>query len=67
MLYNPGQNIFRILVTIPIFFSTQVKRNTVARNNHSIYELPPELQNDLRLRILGNKETLQKFQNLIKL
>ena len=27
-----------------------------------VYELPDELLNDLRLRILGNKEILEKFQ-----
>ena len=27
-----------------------------------VYKLPPELQNDLRLRILGNKKILGKYQ-----
>ena len=29
-----------------------------------VYELPHELSNNLRLRILGNKEILEKSQNL---
>ena len=30
---------------------------------HGIYELPHELSNDLRLRILGNQEISGKFLN----
>ena len=37
-----------------IFFSPQVKRSVTISNKHSMYELPQELQNDLRFRILGN-------------
>ena len=29
-----------------------------------IYELPHELPNDLRLRILGNKKRSEKYQNI---
>ena len=32
-----------------------------------IYELPHELPNDLRLRILGNKKRSEKYQNIIEL
>ena len=37
-----------------IFLSPQVKRCTIITYKHGIYELPHELPNDLRLRILGN-------------
>ena len=36
-------------------------------NGCAIYNLPHELQSNLRLRILGNKEILEKFQNFIEL
>ena len=45
-----------------IFFSPQVKQRLIISNKHGIYELPHELPNDLRLRILGNKEILGKSQ-----
>ena len=32
-----------------------------------VYELPHELPNDLRLRILGNKEILGKSQILVEI
>ena len=37
-----------------IFFSPQVKRCAIITYKHGIYELPHELPNDLRLRILEN-------------
>ena len=37
-----------------IFFSLQLKRSVIISNKHGIYELPHELPNDLRLRILEN-------------
>ena len=37
-----------------IFLSPQVKRCAIITYKHGIYELPHELPNDLRLRILGN-------------
>ena len=42
-----------------IFLSPQVKRIVIITTKHVIYELPHELQNDLRLRILGNKKILR--------
>ena len=42
------------LILYQIFFSPQVKRSVIISNKHGIYELPHELPNDLRLRILGN-------------
>ena len=37
-----------------IFHSPHMKRRTIITYKHVIYELPHELSNDLRLRILGN-------------
>ena len=37
-----------------IFLSPQVKRWAIITYKQGIYELPQELPNDLRLRILGN-------------
>ena len=37
-----------------IFFSAQVKRCASITYNCGIYQLPHELQDDLRLNILGN-------------
>ena len=42
------------LMVEQIFLSPQVKRSVIISNKHGIYELPHELPNDLRLRILGN-------------
>ena len=37
-----------------IFILPQVKRYVIITYKHGMYELPQELSNDLRLRILGN-------------
>ena len=37
-----------------IFLSPQMKRCAIINYKHGIYELPHELPNDLRLKILGN-------------
>ena len=42
------------LMFYQIFLSSQVKRYAIITYKHGIYELPHELSNDLRLRILGN-------------
>ena len=39
-----------------IFFSQQVEQSAIISNKHGIYELPQELTNDLKLRILRNTE-----------
>ena len=49
------------------FLSPQVKRNVIISNKYGIYELPHELPNDLRLRILANQEISGKSQNIIDL
>ena len=55
------------LILYQIFFPPQVKRSVIISNKHSIYDLPRELPNDLRLRILRNYERSGKSQNFIKL
>ena len=37
-----------------IHFTPQVKQSVIISNKHGIYELPQELPNYLRLRILGH-------------
>ena len=44
------------LILYWIFYWSQVKRSVIISNKHGIHELPHELPNDLRLRILGNQE-----------
>ena len=50
-----------------IFHSTQVKRSRVVCNKHGIYMLPNHLPNDLRLRMLGSSEKLEKCENFLEL
>ena len=61
---NQGHNIMRLFDTLPIFFSLKVERGLIISNEHGIYELPHELPNDLKLKILGNEERLEELQNL---
>ena len=49
-----------------IFLSPQVKRSVIISNKDSIYELPLELPNDLRLRD-QNQGVIVKSQNFIEL
>ena len=50
-----------------IFLSPQVKRCAIITYKHGIYELPHELPNDLRLRILENYQEISgKCLNLIE-
>ena len=49
-----------------IFLLPQVKRCAIITYKHGIYELPHELPNNLRLRILGNLEILGKHLNFIE-
>ena len=37
-----------------IFLSTQAKRYAIITYKHGIYELPHQLPNDFRLKIIGN-------------
>ena len=42
--------------------SPQVKRCLISSITNLVHELPHELLNELRLRILGNQEILEKYQ-----
>ena len=42
------------LMSYQIFLLPQMKRCAIITYKHGIYELPHELPNDLRLRVLGN-------------
>ena len=44
-----------------MFLSTQVKQNVIISIKHGIYDLPQELPNDSRLRIIGN---IREISNL---
>ena len=62
LTYNLGQNIlelYNILVEIRL---TASKTNVVSSIANLVYKLPHELPNELRVRILGNKEMLGKSQ-----
>ena len=48
-----------------IFLSPQVKQTIIISDTHAIYELPHELPNGLRLRILGNIRKISKLQRII--
>ena len=54
-------------MAVQIFLSPQMKRRLIISNKYGIYELPPELPNDLKLRILGNYEISGKPQSSIEL
>ena len=47
-----------------IFLSPQVKQSVTISNKYGIYELPHELPNDSRLRIL---EKIRKYQENLKI
>ena len=49
------------------FLSPQVKRSTMISNKQGAYELRREFPNDLRLRILGNKEKSGESPNFLEL
>ena len=50
-----------------IFFSPQVKRCAIITHKHSIYELPHELPNDLRLRKSSDLRKLRNIRKVSKL
>ena len=53
------------LMFCQIFLSPQVKQ-CVITYKHGIYKLPHKLPNDLRLKIFGNQEILEKCLNFIE-
>ena len=50
-----------------IFLQPQGTISAIISNKQVVYELPDELLNDLRLRILGNKKKLVESPNLLEL
>ena len=63
--YNHGIRLWDFLMFHQIFVSPQMKRSTIISKKQGVYELSHELPNDLRLRILENKEKSGKSQNLL--
>ena len=59
--YNLGHNILELYVLVEIRL-TKVNRNVVSSIADLVYELPHQLPNDLRFRILGKKKILGKSQ-----
>ena len=53
---------WEFLMLDQIFLSPQAKRMVIISTKHFIYELSYKLPDDLRLRILGNKEILTRSQ-----
>ena len=62
MTYNLGHNILELYNVLVEIRLQQVKRTVVSSTANLGCEFPHELPNDLRLRILGNKEILEKSQ-----
>ena len=54
--YNHGNNIVGLVDVLPNFSFTTSETRRDFWKKQDVYELPHELPNDLRLRILGNKE-----------
>ena len=52
--YNPGHNILAPFNNLADVLIPQVKRYLISNITTLVHELPQELPNDLRLRILGN-------------
>ena len=52
--YNQFHNVLRISMFYQIFLSPQVKQRAIITYKHGMYQLPHELPNNLRLRILRN-------------
>ena len=57
--HNLGQNIWRLFHFLAQFFFTTSKTELDYYHQKWVYELPHELPSDLRLRILGNQESIQ--------
>ena len=56
--YNYGHNILTFFVVLPNLKEANkanLKRSVIISKKHDIYELPQELPNNVKVRILGNK------------
>ena len=51
---------------VTCFDSTQVKWYMKSSTKNVVHELPVKFPNNLRLRILGNQEIVEKFQKWVK-
>ena len=49
-----------------IFLSPQVKQSAIVSNKQGVYELPHELPNDLRLRLIGNMKKSGKSRKSLE-
>ena len=49
-----------------IFLSPQVKQSAIVSNKQGVYELPHELPNDLRLRLIRNKKKSGKSRKSLE-
>ena len=59
-IFNLGHDILELYNVLAQIRST--KRNAISIIGNLVYELPHELPNDLRLRVLVNKKILGKSQ-----
>ena len=64
--YNHFHKILKTLIFCQIFFSLQEKRNAIISYKRAIQELPNELPNDFRFRVLGNLEISEKYKAFIE-
>ena len=60
------RRLWDFLMLCQILLLPQVKWSAIISNKQGVYELPHELPNDLRLRVLGNKEKSVTSQNLLE-
>ena len=62
LFYNPGHNILELYnILLQIRFTTSKRKFDIQYSN-LVHELPHELPNNLRLRILGNQKISEKYQ-----
>ena len=54
------------LMFYQIFLSPQVKQSAIVSNKQGVYELPHELPNDLRLRLIGNTKKSGKSRKSLE-
>ena len=54
------------LMFYQIFLSPQVKQSAIVSNKQGVYELPHELPNDLRLRLIGNMKKSGKSRKSLE-
>ena len=65
-IHNHFHNILRLFDVLPNFPFPQLKPCAIITYEHGIYDLPHNLPNDLRLRILGNKGLSEKCLNFVE-